>query len=131
MTRAIIVAFHKYQPYGGKYYEPLFDYFIHNLSTVKDEFDAVYFIDSNWDIDPLKISQTLGEKGVIIKVNPHLRYYDAYKEVLPLIQEDLVLFMDNDCVVYKRGIIKKTFDLLEEEENEENKTNEKQDNLGG
>lgn len=109
-SRAIVVAFHKYQPYGDKYYEPLLDYFIHRLSTLKDEYDHIYFVDSNWNIDLEKIKHL---KASILRVNPHLRYYDAYKEILPQIKEDLVLFMDNDMVVYKSGKIRKTFNILE------------------
>jgi hypothetical protein len=117
MTRAIIVAFHKYTPFGGEYYQPLFDYFIHNLSTKTDvydyEYDKVYFLDSTWNFTDDDYEKIQSIKGAIIKVDPSLRYYDAYKSVLPQIKEDLVLFMDNDMVVYKEEIIEETFMRLE------------------
>lgn len=107
MSRAIITACHKYQPYGSKYYEPILDYFISNLEKYRDEFDTLYLLDSTWNIE-----RSLPDWIKVIKVNPHLRYYDAYKEVLPQVKEELVMLMDNDMVVYKKGIIDKTFDKL-------------------
>lgn len=115
-TRAILSTWHKYTPYGGELYKPILNFFLSNLKKYKDEYDQLYLLDSNWGIPE-------SNDYKVIKVNPSLRYYDAYKEVLPQIKEDLVLFMDNDTLVYKSGIIKRTFDLLEEEKNEENKTN--------
>lgn len=106
MNRAIMTTFHKYQPYGGKYYEPILDFFISNLEKVKDEFDVLYLLDSTWNID-----KPLPEWVKVVNVNPHLRYYDAYKEVLPQVKEELVMFMDNDMVVYKKGIVGLFFGL--------------------
>lgn len=111
-SRAIIMAFHKYTPFGGEFYEPILDFQIQTLKKYQDEFDMLYLIDSTWDIGSVKESWGIS-KVKIIKVNPHLRYYDAYKFALPLIKEDLVLFMDNDTVVYKKGVIKDTFNKLE------------------
>lgn len=109
-TRAIISAWHKYQPYGSEFYEPIFNFYLQSMKKYENEYDKLYLIDSTWGI-----SDQLSDKVEIIKVNPSLRYYDAYKEMLPLVKEDLVLFMDNDTVVYREGKIKETFDLLEEE----------------
>lgn len=110
MTRAIIQAWHKYTPFGGEFYEPILDFQIQTLKKYKDEYDKVYFVDSNWDIHTSRLEGLTAE---ILKVSPHLRYYDAYKEVLPDIQEDLVLFMDNDMVVHKEEIIDDVFGCLE------------------
>jgi len=110
MTRAICVAFHKYTPFGDEFYEPLLDFFLQQIKKYEDEFDRLYIVDSNWNIDPLKLVDI---QSTVIKVNPHLRYYDAYKEILPQIKEDLVLFMDNDMVVYKHWRIDTTFNILD------------------
>src|SRR6266702_4275353 len=106
-SRAICVAFHKYTPFGGEFYEPLLDFFLQNMRKYKDEYDKLYLIDSTWNIDPDKLE---GLNVEIIKVNPHLRYYDAYKNVLPQIKELLVLFVDNDMVIYREGLINSTFE---------------------
>lgn len=111
MTKAIIVAFHKYTPFGDEFYEPILDFFLANMKKYEDEYDQLYLVDSNWNI---KFEKMTNAKITCAKVSPHLRYYDAYKQILPLIKEDLVLFMDNDMVVYKPGKIKLTFDLLQD-----------------
>ena len=110
MTRCLIVAFHKYQPFGGSFYEPILDFFLAQMKKYEDEYELIYFVDSNWEIDPEKIKDL---KATIIRVNPSLTYSDAYKEVLPQVKEDLVLFLDNDFVIYKEGIIRGAFLKLE------------------
>lgn len=110
MTRAIVVAFHKYTLFGDRYYEPILDFFVQNMKKYKDEYEKIYFVDSTWDIDIRKLE---GLNAEIVKVDPSLRYYDAYKKVLPDMKEDLVLFMDNDMVVYNEGVIRGTFLKLE------------------
>lgn len=102
MTRAILTCFHKYTPFGGEFYEPLLDFYLHNMKKYEDEYDMIYLIDSTWEIDPKKIE---GMKAKIVRVNPSLRYYDAYKEVLPQVEEDLIMFLDDDMVICNPGII--------------------------
>ncbi len=111
MSRAIVVAFHKYTPFGDEYYEPLLDSFLRSMEKYRDEYDKVYLLDSNWKIDSKKIE---GLEAEIIVTDPQLRYYDAYKSVLPQIKEDLVMFMDNDMVVYRAGVIDAAFGILVE-----------------
>src|ERR1700694_1154434 len=110
MKRAILVNFHLYTPFGKEFYEPILDFFLQQMRIYQDEYDHLYLLDSNWEIDQKKIE---GMEASIIRTDPNMRYYDAYKAVLPQIKEDLVLFMDNDMVVYKPGIIKETFYKLE------------------
>jgi hypothetical protein len=116
MTRAVVVAFHNYcWMWDHKYFNVMSDYFMKNYREFwKDELDKLYVIDSTWDFD------YPDDKIEVLKVDSNVRYYDAYKKFLPKIKEDLVMFMDNDLVVYKHGIIKKAFDLLEEQEDEGN-----------
>ena len=110
MSKALLVCFHMYTPFGKQFYEPMLDFFLSQMKKFEDEYDIIYLLDSNWEIDPKKIE---GMKATIIRVNPSLRYYDAYKEVLPQIKEDLVLLLDNDMVVYREGPIKSTFGMLQ------------------
>ena len=104
-----MVAFHKYTNFGGQYYEPLLDFFLQNMRKYADEYDKLYLIDSNWNINSEKL---YGLNAEIVKVDSSLRYYDAYKAVLPQITEDVVLLMDNDMVVYREGVIDDSFDML-------------------
>lgn len=126
MTRAILMCFHKYTNFGDQFYEPLLDFQLQTFRKYKDEYDKVYLLDSTWNIDLFnkeKIYNISKEdfNVEVIKVDPSLRYYDAYKEVLPQIKEDLVLFMDNDMVVYKPFVIDTTFRLLDPSDKHWNK----------
>lgn len=108
-TKAVITSFHNYCPmYDHKYFDVLLDYYIHNFNKYwRDEVDHLYLIDSNWDIevdDP---------KITVIKTNPNWRYYEAYKEVLPQVKEDLVGLLDNDMVIYRKGVIEAAFKALD------------------
>lgn len=111
LSRAIVVCFHKYTPYGEEFYEPLLDFFLKQMTKYKDEYDQLYLIDSNWDIANTS-ELPPGMFAKIIKVNPNLRYYEAYKLVLPQIKEDLVLFMDNDFLVFKKWLLNNAFHVL-------------------
>lgn len=111
MTKAVLVTFHQYTPWGDEYYRPLFDLFIKNYREIWGrEVDKLYILASNWNVD-------YADDYTIIPTDPQLRYFDAYKQVLKegLIKEDLVMFMDNDMVVYREGIVASTFEWLEED----------------
>lgn len=110
MTRAVITSFHNYcSMYDHRYFNVISDYYLENFKKYwRDEVDHLYLLDSNWDFPPLD-----DPKITIIKTDPNLRYYDAYKEVLPEIKEDLVLFLDNDFVIYRKDIVGRVFRLLQ------------------
>jgi len=109
MTKAVLVCMHNYCPmYNHKYFDVVYDYFMHNFSTIwGDEVDKLYIIDSNWGVGKVDDSRV-----AVFRINPNYRYYDAYKMVLPKIDADSVLFLDNDMVIYKKGIVKRAFDKL-------------------
>lgn len=115
-SRAILTCFHSYTPFGQEFYEPLLDFYLSQMKKYSAEYEMIYLIeDDNWKLDPKKIE---GMKAKIIHVDSSLRYYDAYKAVLPQVEEDLVLLLDDDMVIYKKGVIDSAFKKLEE--NEEN-----------
>ena len=94
---------HAYTSFGTEYYEVILDFFLQTMRKYKDEYDKLYIIeDSNWSIDPQKLE---GLNAEIVKVDVHLRYFDAYKAILPQVKEDLVLLVDNDMVICRKGII--------------------------
>lgn len=109
MTRSILVNFHLYTPFGKEFYSPMLDFFLKQMKEFEDEYDHLYLLDSNWEIEPEKIKDM---KASIIRTNPHMRYYDAYKSVLSMVKENAVLFMDNDMIVYRKGIIGYIFSNL-------------------
>lgn len=110
MKRALISCFHAYTKYGTEFYVPILDFFLTQMKKFEDEYDMIYLIeDDNWKIDPAKLE---GMKVKIVHVDVNLRYYEAYQEVLPQVEEDLVLFLDDDSVVYQKGIIEAIFDKI-------------------
>ena len=109
MTRAILTCFHKYTNFGDEFYQPILDFYLSQMKKYEKEYDHIYLLDSTW-----KIEQSLPEKVTVIKVDPSLRYYDAFKYVLPLIKESTLLTMDNDMVVYKPHMISDAFAFLDE-----------------
>lgn len=117
MTKAILVPFHMYTPFGKEFYNPLLNFFLANIGKYEKEYDHLYILDSNWNIDTLPTEQEYDierPKVTVIKVDSSLRYYDAYKAVLPDIKETLILLMDNDMVVYKPHMITDAFAFLDE-----------------
>ena len=110
MTKSVVVAFHNYcWTMDHRYFDVLFQSFMYSFEHFwKDEVDMLYILDSTWGAtydDP---------KVTVVKVDQNLRYYDAYKNFLPKIKEDAVLFMDNDMVIYREGVVADTFKKLEE-----------------
>lgn len=109
MTRAILIPFHAYTPFGTIYYQPILDFQLNTLRKYKNEFDTLYLIeDDNW-----KLPEQEEDWIKIIHVDSSKRYYDAYKEVLPQVKEDIVLFMDDDIVIYKKNIIDEHLSMLD------------------
>lgn len=110
MTRAVITSFHNYcSMYDHTYFNVISDYYLSNFNKYwRDEVDHLYLLDSNWDFPPID-----DPKITVIKTDPNIRYYDAYKKVLPEIKEDLVGFLDDDMVVYQKGIIERCFNNLD------------------
>lgn len=110
-TRAILTCLHAYTPFGTEFYEPLLDFYLSQMRKFQDEYDMIYLIeDDNWKLDPKKIE---GMKAKIVHVDASLRYYDAYKAVLPQVEEDLILLLDDDQVIYKEGVIDSAFKKLD------------------
>lgn len=112
MTRAILTCFHSYTPYGQEFYEPLLDFYLQQMRKYQDEYDMLYLIeDDNWRLDPAKLE---GMRAKIVHVDSSLRYYDAYKAVLPQVEEDSVLLLDDDMTIYTPKKIGLAFKILSE-----------------
>lgn len=106
--QTVVAAFHNYTPmYDHKYFNVISDYFLKNFEIWQDEVDQLVILDSNWGI------KVHNPKIKVITTNPNLRYYEAYKETTPQLEGKL-LFVDNDMVIYRKGVVKKAFDKLDD-----------------
>ena len=103
-------------PETTDYFRVLFGYFLQNLNLWVDEYDRVYVIDSDWHFNQNEKDKFLAAtngKGIIVKANPNTPYMTSFKQVLPYIMEDKVLFMHEDTIIHKKGFVKKIFDDLD------------------
>lgn len=115
ISKAVCIAYHLYTPQGREFYMPLFNNFTENLKLWKDEFDTLYIIDSLYHF-------TEEEKKQVTDIKPNTIFLDReidghhwvqFKWVMPKIKEDAILFLDNDVVIYKKGIVKSWFDKID------------------
>lgn len=119
MSRAIVINFKNSvpTPKTSDFFKVIFGYALQNFKLWEDEYDKVYVVDSSWDFSPEEkeaLNKATNGKNVIIQTDPNLCYTEAWKLILPRIEEDKVLFLHDDTVIYKKGFIKKVFDELDE-----------------
>ena len=103
-------------PETTDYFRVLFGYFLQNLKLWVDEYDKIYIIDSDWNFNQEerdKLNEATNGKWMIIKAEPNTPYMTSFKQALPMITEDKILFMHDDTVIYKKGFVKRIFDNLD------------------
>ena len=107
---AIIVLWHQYVPRGiTSYYRLYMEFFKRWANVWKDEFDVIYLVDGGWDIT----QKDLDDIGKCILLNPgDAHQWIHFANVIPGIPAENILLLDNDMVVYKKGLIKDCFDKL-------------------
>jgi hypothetical protein len=102
----VVMCWHNYVPHlDHKYFNVLYGHFLNELDIWGAEVDRIYLLDSTWDIDRVPAM------AKVVKVDPNKRYWEAYEDIIPELEGN-VLFMDNDMLVHKEGIIKNYFDKL-------------------
>lgn len=112
MTKAFITSFHNYsEPFKTDYYKIFYDYFVEQFPLWSDLVDTVYIIDTNWNFtieDTERLTKL--HKNVVFYKAPHEGHHNKqYQEFLPQIEEDEMLFMDNDVFILKREGISEWF----------------------
>jgi len=103
-------------PVTTDFFKVGFGYFLQSLNLWGDEYDKVYVLDSSWNFNEKErraLDKATNGKGVILETNPNLCYTEAWKAMLPMIEEDKVLFIHDDTMIYKKGFVKKIFDNLD------------------
>src|SRR6185369_12722067 len=86
----------------------LLEFYFQTMKKYQNEFNRIYLLDSTWNIKGLPPEELKG-RVTVMQVNPSLRYYDAYKGILPYVEEDQVLLLDNDMIINKAGVINTIF----------------------
>ena len=107
---AIVVLWHQYVPKGiTSYYRLYMEYFKKWANLWKDEYDMMYLVDSGWDITQKDIDD-IG-KCVLLRP-PEAHQWVHFENIIPMIPAENILILDNDMIVYKKGLIKDAFDKL-------------------
>lgn len=104
-SRAIVTAWHQYTPFGSEFYQPMFDFYLKNIEQYRDEFDKLYFINSDWKFPS-------GDFEVIEKERDG-HHWTQFKDAIPKIKADKLLFLDDDVIIYRKGVIDNWFKQLD------------------
>lgn len=115
MSRAVIVPFHRYQPHVGLTYKVYFDYFVENLKVWAKEFDKLYLIDSDFGFSSADVQKTndLGVFTEVVPIEEVGHHWVHFKNIIPKLKEEYMLFLDCDVVITKSGIIDGWFQEVE------------------
>ena len=113
MSKSYFTIFHNYaHSYGTPYHEVFYDYFIENLPKWYDIFDKIYIVDSFWNFteEDKYRAWKIKPETIFIKSDISGHMHQQFEKYFP--QEDMVMYMDNDCFVYDREGIKCWFKNL-------------------
>lgn len=108
MTKALITVFYQNDPRVNNHFKTQGDIFLKLLRKWSDELDCVYLIDAGWGF-----ANSI-PKANLLKEDRKL-HWDYFNQYVPQIKEDLILMVDSDTLIYDPEIIKKGFNLIENE----------------
>lgn len=109
MTRALITVFYQYDPRVNNHFKTQGDIFVKLLKKWNDELDRICLVDCGWDFasDIPKVHLFKEERKL---------HWDYFNQYIPQMKEDIILIVDPDTLIYDPEIIKKGFDLLENDD---------------
>ncbi|HEX8965503.1 MAG TPA: hypothetical protein VF820_03680, partial [Patescibacteria group bacterium] len=109
MSTAVLIPFFRYQPHYRDYYRIYFEQLLKGLEIWGDEFDKLYLIDQDMEFTTEDFNRLLAVKpnSEIIKSVNQGHHWVQFKDAIPHIKEDRILFLDNDVIIWKKGIVKK------------------------
>ncbi len=111
MTKAVLISFFRYQPHDGEYYRAQFEMFLKSLPFIKDEFDKLYIIDQEWGFtEEDKARLNAIKETQILPSEQTGHHWVQFKNAIPHITEERILFLDNDVLFWKKGVVKSWFD---------------------
>lgn len=104
MTRAVCIPFHRYQPRTTQHYRVWESALARSIEFYKDEIDKLYLIDDEWGFDTAFLD-TLGVSYEVIQKKREGHHWVQFKTAIPYIKEDRCLFLDNDVLFWKHGVV--------------------------
>lgn len=108
----LLIPFYKYQPRVGEYYKVYFEWLLKALNIWGDEVDKVYLIDQEWEFTPYDLTRLRAVKkdSYIIKSEVTGHHWEQFKFAIPKVEADTILFLDNDVLIWQKGVVKKWFE---------------------
>lgn len=116
MNRAVVIPFHKHMAnFSGNFQEPIVESFIRHLSIWSDEFDKLYIIDgkSGFNEDQKDRIRLIKQNVVFWEPKRDGHHWIQYRDFLPLVEEESILCLDQDFLIWKKGIIDNWFKAVE------------------
>ena len=115
MSRAVCIPFHRYHPHTTEHYRVWMNALLNGLAIWGKEFDKLYLIDDYWDFnfEELDRLNKLGIDYQIIKKQRDGHHWVQFKTAFPHIKEDYCLFLDNDVLIWKEGVVANWFKQAE------------------
>ncbi|MCK9371070.1 hypothetical protein M0R04_14255 [Candidatus Dojkabacteria bacterium] len=115
MKTALLIPFYRYTPRVGEYYRVYFEQLLKGLALWGDEVDKVYLIDQEWNFSPEDIDRLRAVKpdSEIIHSGVTGHHREQFKFAIPYVKEDTILFLDNDVIIWERGIVSGWFKQAE------------------
>ena len=115
--RALVISWKRYVPYAGISYRVAWEAWLKNFSNWANEIDTFYLIDQDMNFseeDHQRLTAIL-PNSFIIKSESQDHHWAQFKNVIPKIKEDNILFLDNDVII-KKGTISGWFELLKDKD---------------
>lgn len=117
MSRALIISWYRYQPHydGFSGYRVLWEHWLKLAPIWAKEIDKFYLIDQefNFTSKDKKLLEEIFTSVEIIPSQVSGHHWAQFKAIIPQIKEDNMLFLDNDVVINKAGVIDGWFKALE------------------
>lgn len=107
MNRALIISWFRYHPHVGTGYRVMWENWLKMLPVWAKEVDAFYLIDQEFGFteeDERRIKEYIPNTKILkSEVSGH--HWNQFKWVIPKIEEENMLFLDNDVVITEPGVI--------------------------
>lgn len=109
MTKAVVIPFFRYQPHVGLHYKIYFDWLIEALKIWGDEFDTLYLLDQDMKFtgEDLERIRAVKPQTEIIESTATGHHWVQFKNALPKVKEDVMLCLDNDVLIWRKGVVAK------------------------
>jgi hypothetical protein len=109
MSNAAIVIFHRPPPREDKHYQTQSKLFFKYADAWLKFIDTFYIVDSGWGLNHLP-------KNARVIQADHRAHWENLNLVIPKVEEDNLLILDSDMLIYDPAVVKDGYDKLKTHE---------------